>query len=422
MTTLQSRREHPQFLLAGWVPALICWALGVGYFIVVVAVATTFFFPEVKGPPLGLIEVWGVVAIVTIQAIPVVWLTRMPRAMFWIIFALFQLSSVLVLDRTLRVTPALVYAVFILAASLPRRDWMIHIGAAFAIDAGAFATVLALRAGEVGPLVVISVLTLIGPPYALAVLAGLVYAGQRAKAVLEAERAQAIAMANEGSRRSAVSAERNRIAREIHDVLANHLTSVVMQSKAALNRSSDDPDLMREALRTISQEGAQSLKITREVVGLLRAGDDSPSESGLNVPLPEGLHRLVASAEESGQQVRLSIEGDLGDIRRGSVLACFRIVQESLTNARVHAPGSTAIVHAKRTGEEVEVRVTNQPSLLPDPNPAGPTRPGYGLVGMRERAAVAGGSLTSAALPHGGWETRAVLPVDSPFLATESSR
>ncbi|MFG2730704.1 sensor histidine kinase [Streptomyces canus] len=217
-------------------------------------------------------------------------------------------------------------------------------------------------------------------------------------------RAEQTALLAEMDRAQAVTAERARMARELHDMVANHLSAIAIHSTAAL--SIDDPATSREALSVIRENSVDGLAEMRRLIGILRdgSGDHEPAAA----PTLDGLTALVDSARANGLDVTLSTDGPTpADVPVPVELAAYRIVQESLTNALKHAcPGRVGVSLAQRDGE-LTVAVSS-----PYGDRDGPRAPGSGagLVGMRERAALLGGTFDAGPDgPH--WTVRATLPL-----------
>ncbi|NUS10777.1 MAG: two-component sensor histidine kinase [Streptomyces sp.] len=213
-------------------------------------------------------------------------------------------------------------------------------------------------------------------------------------------RAEQTALLAELDRNQAVVAERARMARELHDMVANHLSAIAIHSTAAL--SLDDPKTSAEALGVIRENSVKGLEEMRRLIGILRDGDEEPSA----VPTLDGLTALVEDARTNGLDVTLD-PGYETTVPAPVELAAYRIVQESLTNALKHAcPGRVTVALARRDGA-LDVLVSS-----PYGRREGPSAPGSGagLVGMRERVALLGG--TFAAGPEGTlWAVRATLPL-----------
>ncbi|MGN6197726.1 sensor histidine kinase [Humibacter sp.] len=243
------------------------------------------------------------------------------------------------------------------------------------------------------------------------------------------ERFRIAAREEASRRRSAAEEERLRIARELHDVLAHSLSQISVQAGVGLHLFDDDPESARQSLRSIRETSATALDEVRGVLGMLRQSDDSAETSAPRRPEPT-LHALPALLEETGR-LGLSVEayGDAatgawtGDppVSAATQTAAYRIVQESLTNVRRHAPGALVKVEVGVERDAVTLRVENGPP----PSPAaelGAAReeraPGRGILGMRERAAALGGTLEAGPTVAGGFVVTARLPIGPRGAAT----
>ncbi|MEB8338739.1 sensor histidine kinase [Streptomyces endophyticus] len=235
---------------------------------------------------------------------------------------------------------------------------------------------------------------------------GMLVRGHREAAQTERLRAEQTALLAELDRTQAVTAERARMARELHDMVANHLSAIAIHSTAAL--SLDDPDTTRTALKTIRENSVDGLAEMRRLIGILRdAGEDTEPVAA---PTLAGLGALVEQSRTNGLDVRLTVSGAVTDLPAPVELAAYRIVQESLTNALKHAAKGRVTVAVDRSDERVEVRVDS-----PYGDRDGPRAPGSGagLVGMRERAALLGGTFEAGPdAPVGKvWRVCARLPL-----------
>ncbi|MFJ3302859.1 sensor histidine kinase [Streptomyces sp. NPDC086549] len=214
-------------------------------------------------------------------------------------------------------------------------------------------------------------------------------------------RAEQTALLAEMDRVQAVTAERARVARELHDMVANHLSAIAIHSTAAL--SIDDPGTSREALAVIRENSVEGLAEMRRLIGILRdrGGGHEPSAT----PTLDGLTTLVDGARANGLDVTL--DTDHGRVPAPVELAAYRIVQEALTNALKHAcPGRVTVRLAQRDGT-LDLRVTSPYGHRDAPRAPGS---GTGLIGMRERATLLGGRF-DAGPEDGLWAVRATLPV-----------
>jgi signal transduction histidine kinase len=229
-----------------------------------------------------------------------------------------------------------------------------------------------------------------------------------------AARAAARATAAERER-TAVASERLRIARELHDVLAHSLSAINVQAGVGLHLLEKNPGQAREALSNIRDTSKDALAEVRTVLGIVREGTSPPGQGTLHddaAPLAPtwdltGLHTLAVQARAEGLDVTVELAADVSGVPDHVVGVVHRVVQESLTNVRRHAPSARRVTLRVTRHDGVEVVVAD------DGVPAGgPVEPGYGLLGMRERVEGAGGTLTAGPRGDGaGWEVRARLPV-----------
>jgi signal transduction histidine kinase len=206
------------------------------------------------------------------------------------------------------------------------------------------------------------------------------------------------------SRDAAVAAERVRIARELHDVVAHSVSVMVVQAQAAQRVLEGEQASARESLDTIEHTGRQALVELRRLLGMLRSSDDELAMA----PQPSLRHldQLVASVRDAGLPVDLRREGDERALPPGVDLSAYRIVQEALTNALKYAGPSRALVVVRYGENDVELEVSDDGR-----GPAPASGNGHGLAGMRERVAVYGGTLESGARAGGGYSIRARLPL-----------
>ena len=206
--------------------------------------------------------------------------------------------------------------------------------------------------------------------------------------------------------RRAVAEEQARIARELHDVLAHNVSVMVVQAAAAQDVFDSRPARAREALRSIEQTGRSALQELRRLLGAVRTDDaELAPQPGLSL-LPE----LVDQVRCAGLAVELHVDGRPRPLGAGLDLAAYRVVQEALTNTLKHAHASTADVQVVYDGGRVELVVADD-GVGPSGNGSGGNG-GHGLIGMRERVALYGGELETAARPGGGFLVRASLPLE----------
>lgn len=229
------------------------------------------------------------------------------------------------------------------------------------------------------------------------------------------DRARRLERANDVEVRAAIAEERSRIARELHDVVAHHVSVMTVQAAGARRSLHRDVERTAVALQAIEDVGRAALAEMRRVVGVLRTpdGDDRGAEPATLAPQP-GLGDLALLAEQmrdAGLPVRIQVEGEAGPVPVGVDLAAFRVIQEALTNTIKHAGPSTATVHVQYLPAEVHVEICDDGHGLAAALEG--RRPGHGLLGMRERVALYGGTLAAGPRRGGGYEVRAKIPYDS---------
>ncbi len=220
----------------------------------------------------------------------------------------------------------------------------------------------------------------------------------------------------------AVADERRRIAREMHDVVAHSVSVMVVQAGGARRILDRDPARAAEAARLIERTGRGALLEMRRLLGVLGTGDEPAAMAPQ--PSVDEIEALVERARGAGLAATLSVEGERRPLPAGAEAAVYRVVQEALTNALKHAAGAPTDVLLRWGPEELEVVVADGGrSAAGSPGAAGraaedPSLPsgGHGIVGMRERVKVYGGSLSALPGPDGGFVVRARLPLDEAVL------
>lgn len=219
------------------------------------------------------------------------------------------------------------------------------------------------------------------------------------------DRAARLERAHAADTRAARAEERSRIARELHDVVAHHVSVMTVQAAAARRVLAADPDLAREALSAIEHTGRMAMTEMRNIVGVLRT--DARAELGPQ-PGVRDLPALVEQMREAGLPTQLLIEGEPRPMPAGVDLATYRLVQEGLTNSLRHAGSDAkAVVTIRYDPRELDVRVEDDGRGVVEVS----RRSGHGLVGIRERVALYGGILSIGPLPGGGFEVRARFPL-----------
>ncbi|QDB78333.1 two-component sensor histidine kinase [Georgenia sp. 311] len=329
------------------------------------------------------------------------------------------LAALVVSQAMLRETTGLeiaaVLALYAVAAYSPARAAWFSLAGLLAVFAGALAvwpsalvSVNVADGTEVALSPAASFVIALSTTFALAMIAlmlGTTARGRRLHIAALVERAAQLALERDQSAQIALVAERNRIAREMHDVVAHSLSVMVTLADGARASLTKRPDQAAVALDELAATGRSALADTRRLLGVLR--DDDAGEGGAPLapqPLNTDLTDVIARFQAAGVPVSLTESGPALPADAGLQLAVFRIVQEALTNVLRHAPGSPRIdVTIDRQPGYVVVEVDNADGARPASTPGG-----RGLVGMRERAAVYDGHVEAGPTP-GGWRVRAVL-------------
>jgi signal transduction histidine kinase len=231
------------------------------------------------------------------------------------------------------------------------------------------------------------------------------------------ERAARLEREREAQSKVAVAAERARIARELHDVVAHNVSVMVVQADGAAYVMDAAPDQARQALETISSTGRQALAEMRRLLGVLRTGD--APESGEYVPQPnvEQIEDLVAQVRQTGLVVDFKVEGTPRPLPSGVELTAYRVVQEALTNTRKHGgPDAGASVRLVYFDDGLGLLIEDDGrgaahELYED---GGADGAGHGMIGMRERVGMVGGTLDAGPRPGGGFRISALLPLKPP--------
>lgn len=228
------------------------------------------------------------------------------------------------------------------------------------------------------------------------------------------ERAARLEREREAQSKVAVAAERARIARELHDVVAHNVSVMVVQADGAAYVMDASPDQARQALETISGTGRQALAEMRRLLGVLRTGDSQ--ESGEYVPQPdvEQIEELVGKVRETGLAVDFKIEGTPRPLPSGVELTAYRIVQEALTNTRKHGgPDAGASVRLVYFDDGLGLLVEDDGRGSPHElyEDGGADGAGQGMIGMRERVGMVGGTLDAGPRQGGGFRISALLPL-----------
>jgi signal transduction histidine kinase len=217
----------------------------------------------------------------------------------------------------------------------------------------------------------------------------------------------------EGARRTVLE-ERTRIAREMHDVVAHHMSLIAVQAETAPYRLRELPDSALDEFSSLSAHAREALSDMRRLLGALR--NEGPAERAPQ-PRLDDVPELVAASQRAGVDISLTMPDVTAVTSPGVELCAYRIVQEALANANRHALGSEISVVVEGNSDALRLHVRNGPGLNQIAPSSGP-RTGHGLMGMSERVAMLGGDLVAEEDPDGGFVVAAVLPLRSPQLSS----
>jgi signal transduction histidine kinase len=239
----------------------------------------------------------------------------------------------------------------------------------------------------------------VGGPF---VVGRLIRARRQRETLLE-ERAVVLEREREERARAAVAEERTRIARELHDVVAHAISVIILQGRGGRRLLHEDPEEARRAFDTIERTASQALGEMRRLLGMLRAGDESLALAPQ--PSLSALDALAREVTDAGLPVEVKIVGEPVALPAGVDLSAYRIVQEALTNALKHAGPARANVSVRYGEGELEIEILDDGSAS-----ANGDGTGHGLLGIRERVNVYGGSFEAGRRTIGGYAVRARLP------------
>ena len=221
------------------------------------------------------------------------------------------------------------------------------------------------------------------------------------------QRGEAVAQRDEAQRDQALLEERARIARDLHDVVAHHVSMIAVQAETARLTTPDLTEEGKERFKAIGDTARDSLSELRRLLGMLR--EDAPGQAE-RAPQPglDDLEALVDAARDAGTTVRLTMSGSPDPLPPGVDLTAYRIAQEALTNARRHAPGAEVDIELRYENGTLHLEVRDNGPGATDGSD------GHGIVGMRERAEMIGGTLQAGPRDCGGFSVLADLPIEEP--------
>ncbi|WP_157677072.1 sensor histidine kinase [Auraticoccus monumenti] len=361
------------------------------------------------GPPTARAG-WALAATFTAQAAALAWAGRVPRSSLLLVAALPLPAATLGAGEAYSLASAAVtVAVLLTALAVPLRTMAPCLGAAAVLVAvgelvngvsGGFPAASAVVTG------LLQAVGAVGAPLLLA----LAITGRRDATLARRQEQGAVAREQDALVRAVVAGERTAMARELHDIAAHHLSGIALMAAAVDRQIDTDPERAKRSVRQIRTQSTAVLDDLRRLVGLLRESGDATR----SVHTLEAVAELVEGRRATGADVELvTLRAEDGrPLGTGTgplaQLGLYRIVQESLANAARHAPGAPVMVEVDdRSAEALTLSVTNGAG----PTAAG-TSPGFGLIGMRERAELLGGRLEHGPTPDGGWRVRLRIPRD----------
>jgi signal transduction histidine kinase len=303
------------------------------------------------------------------------------------------------------VQPLVLVAVYTVASRLPWRTSLVI----SLVTYGAYLAAEGLSRGEATFPLAVTALVPLGAAYVVGA-----YVGTRV-AYVDSLQARAAQLVRERDllAQQAVAEERVRIARELHDVVAHHLSLITVQA-GALQTQLNAGEPAYATAQVIARSGRQAMDEMRRMLGVLRLGDGSVSPGHAPQPGVADIPGLIEQARAAGVETTLRVEGDAQPLPPAIDLSAYRIVQEALTNVLRHAGPVRCTVQLRYGTDALEVRITDDGRIAAD----AVAHAGHGLIGMRERVALFGGQLFAGAVPDGGWAVQATLPLHRGAAAT----
>ncbi len=356
-------------------------------------------FPEIDG--YRPIDAWAIL-LVGAQTLTLAWRRCNPVAVLVIVGLAFGIERGFNYPQSWAYF-GIAFALYTIGAELPVRTS--RVAAGLTILLSAVWTTVGAVVYDIPVVVVLGVVLYLAFPWLVGV-----ESRRREQRALDLEaRAVRAEMAREYEATNAVSDERARIARELHDVVAHEMTVMTVQASAAERVVTSDPGAAVSAMRNVQEAGHRGLAEMRRMLGVLR---ENP-ESGLE-PQPglDGLDRLLQSVTDTGLSVTMTVHGEARPLPAGVDLNAYRIIQESLTNSARHGgPGTVAEVIVSFDEGELDINVLDDGrGAAADPSVPGS---GHGLVGMSERIALLDGTITAGPRSGGGYRVHASIPIPS---------
>jgi signal transduction histidine kinase len=347
---------------------------------------------------------WLLLAVILLGlAVPVIFRRKYPVQAFTVA-AIAGALQLLFFDRAIGTDLSILILLYTLAAYRPRRMSLPGLGVCLG---GAFVAVVRWVSPQTGVVQQVLQAAVISSGTALvAWVLGDSMQHRRAYLTSLEDRAARLERERDAQAQIATAAERARIARELHDVIAHNVSVMVVQADGASYALRSEPERTAQALTAISHTGRQALTEMRRLLGVLRS--DGEQADLAPVPGLDELRELLDQAREAGMSVSLTLEGPVRPLTEGAELAAYRVVQESLTNTRKHGGlGAAAAVALRYEPNGLLLQVTDDGRGALGPAGEGP---GHGLTGMRERIEMYGGTVEAGPMPAGGYQVTAWLP------------
>jgi signal transduction histidine kinase len=343
---------------------------------------------------------WPAYLLVAAASLVLFWRNRYPvRVLAFSVVATTAYSALGYVNGAVLIAPFV--ALYAVAVALPARR--------AALVAAATLVVLATTTAAANPFGTFGGSFVLLPPLIAVVLfAGIAVRNRRAYVAALAARAEEAERTREEEARRRVDAERLRIARELHDVVAHTMATINVQAGVAAHVIPDLPEPAEAALRAIKEASKRGLRELRTILAVLRQADEAePTQPAAGLA---ALDVLVSTAAAAGLPTQVHIDGVRRPLPAPVDLAAYRIIQESLTNAIRHAAPATATIRLDFTEEHINIEVTDTGHGPSDNGDGG----GHGLIGMRERATAIGGTVQAGPAAHGGFRVLARLPTATP--------
>ncbi|NMM90521.1 hypothetical protein B2J88_40370 [Rhodococcus sp. SRB_17] len=379
-------------------------------YLVVVALAGDAFPKNAEAQP-DYRQFLGPALVIGINAAALAKARRHPIFFFAVSVTVMVVLAMVLNDRAVAATP--LYWISILILAILGEGRAFFIAAIFGISVDILVTTY-LRVDELGlPMSFDNFVKMAIPPSMNILMSYLVFLGlgkvvqnQRRHKFVDGVRIRQLKRERDTAVEKAVANERTRMARELHDVSAHHLTAVIIQGKAAVEIFETAPGEVNDLLFGVVDQGERALRSLRQLVEVLRIG---PTGSQSPQPNIQSLVSLVDGCRRSGLTVTVDIGSDLSDIDSAIQVSCYRIVQESLSNVLRHAYGSRVGVSIRRDSGSLKIIVENDAGVSLEQDMNGQ---GLGLVGLRERAEYLGGSFDAGPSEDGQWKVQAKIPLE----------